>query len=255
MHPEILRIGSFTLHSYGVLVALAFLSGLLVSSRLARRAGLDPDRVSNLGIYAAVAAIVGAKLFLIGADSSYYRQNPGQIFSLATLQAGGVFFGGLLAALATGTWYLRRHRLPALATLDVFAPGLALGHAIGRLGCFLAGCCWGKPAGVAWAVTFTKPVARELVGVPLGIPLHPAQLYEAAAEAVIFGLLWRRFQTPHRAGSILGLYLVLYPVFRFGIEFLRDSAGQAMLLGGPLSVTQWIALGLAGAGIYLVVRR
>src|SRR5712692_7643671 len=163
MHPQLFHLGPFTLYSYGLLVALAFVTSLYLASHLAERSGLDPDRITSLGLYVGIAAIVGAKLFLILSDWNYYRENPRQTFSLATLQAGGVFFGGLVAALAVAAWYMRRAALPPLATADVFAPAIALGHAIGRVGCFLAGCCWGRPSALPWAVTFKDPQARELV--------------------------------------------------------------------------------------------
>jgi len=253
--PQLLRIGSFSLPTYGLLVALGFLLGLLVASRLARRSGLDPEQVANLGIYSAAAGILGAKLFLIVSDFSYYRNNPRDIFSLATLQAGGVFFGGLIVALAVALWYLRRRGLPALPAADALAPGAALGHAAGRLGCFLAGCCWGRPAELPWSVTFTNPVARQQVGVPLGVALHPAQLYEAAAELAIFALLWWLYHRLHRPGAILGWYLVLYPGFRLAIEFVRDRQEFWFPFAGPFSMTQWIALALTAAGCALLLRR
>jgi phosphatidylglycerol:prolipoprotein diacylglycerol transferase len=252
MYPQLFDLGFFTLHSYGLLVALGFLSGLQAATILARRTGLNPDAVSSVGIYAAIAGIVGAKLFLLLNDFSYYRANPSQIFSLSTLQAGGVFYGGLVAALAAAVWQLRRHGLAALPVADIFAPAAALGHAIGRVGCFLAGCCWGKPSSRPWAVTFTSPAARDLVGVPLGIALHPTQIYEAAAEAVIFVVLWKRFAQPRREGAVLGLYLLLYSSFRFAVEFLRDTAERSFPFGEALSSTQWVALGLVGLGVYLM---
>jgi phosphatidylglycerol:prolipoprotein diacylglycerol transferase len=255
MHPQLLRLEFFTIHSYGLLVALAFLVGLQVAAKLARRAGLDPDAVSSVAIASAIGGIVGAKLFLIFNDFSYYRENPRQIFSLATLQAAGVFYGGLLVALAVAFWQMRRRQLQALPSADVFAPAAALGLAFGRVGCFLAGCCWGKPTSLPWAVTFSDPAARELVGVPLGTPLHPTQLYEAAAEALIFLILWRRFFQPHREGAILGLYLVLYSCFRFLVEFLRDPAQRSFPFGGALSSTQWVAAVLVALGVYLLAGR
>ncbi len=254
MFPQLFHLGPLTLYSYGLLVAAAFLVALLVASRLAERSGLDSDKVTSLGIYVAIAAIAGAKLFLLLGDFSYYARNPGQIFTLATLQAGGIFFGGLVAALLVAAWYMRRSGLPALRTADTFGPAIALGHSIGRLGCFLAGCCWGRPADLPWAVTFTKPLAHELVGVPLGVRLHPTQIYEAAAELLFFFVLWARFRRPHRDGSIIGLYLVLYSGFRFAIEFLRDPSDLSYPFGGPLSLTQWMALTLLGAGAYLLAR-
>jgi phosphatidylglycerol:prolipoprotein diacylglycerol transferase len=146
---------------------------------------------------------------------------------------------------------MRRSKLPVLLTLDVFAPGVALGHAIGRLGCFAAGCCWGVECRLPWAVTFTNPDAQRMFGTPLDIPLHPAQLYESFAVAIIAWILHLRFQRPHRLGSIMGLYLILYSVARFAIEFYRIHE-QPNPFGLPLSVAQWTAIGLALAGVWLL---
>ena len=244
MYPELFGI-SF-LHTYGVLVALAFLCALWVAARLAKRAALDVEAVTNLGIYCALAAIAGAKLMMIVVDPRY-RQNPREIFTLDTLQAGGVFYGGLIAALAVSWWYMRKSKLPLWKTADVFAPGIALGHGIGRLGCFSAGCCWGVECQRPWAVTFRNPVAHDLVGVPLNTPLHPTQLYEAVAEFAIFGLLYWRVGKTHRNGAIISLYLVLYGAVRFVVEFFRVHE-QGNLFGGPFDASQWISLGLCVLG-------
>jgi len=173
---------------------------------------------------------------------------------LATFRAGGVFFGGLIAALLVAFFYLRRKRLPALAVADAVAPAIALGHVLGRVGCFLAGCCWGQQCDLPWAVTFTDPLAQELFGTPLWVPLHPTQLYEAFAEAVIFVILYLRFRRAHRPGGIIGLYLVLYPAARFGVEFVRahDVANPQL---GPLLSEQWVALGLMAGGAWLLARK
>lgn len=253
MYPEILHV-SF-LHSYGVLVALAFLTGLWITTRLGKSAGLNTEAVTNLAVYCALAAIVGAKVMMFLIDIPYYVSHPGEIISLDTLQAGGVFYGGLIAALLVAAWYMRRMRLPILRTADVFTPGVALGHGIGRLGCFSAGCCWGVECHLPWAVTFTSPVANHLVGVPLNTPLHPTQLYESAAEFLIFASLYWRVRKPHRLGSIISFYLVLYATARFVVEFFRFHE-QGNLWGGPLDTSQWlsIALFLAGAS-FLVVHR
>ena len=254
MYPEIFHV-SF-LHTYGLLVALAFLAGLWMATHLGKRAGLNTEAVTNLGIYCALAAIVGAKVMMFIVDLPYYVQHPGEIFSFSTLQAGGVFYGGLIGALAVSAWYLRKTRLPVWRTADVFAPGIALGHGIGRLGCFSAGCCWGVECHLPWAVTFTNPVSNQLVGVPLGIPLHPTQLYESLAEFLIFGILYWRFARPHSPGVIISLYLVLYSTVRFIVEFFRFHE-QGNLWGGPLDTSQWISLALflAGASYLLLSRR
>jgi phosphatidylglycerol:prolipoprotein diacylglycerol transferase len=256
MLPYLFTIFGFHLPTYGLLVALAFLTALALTARLARRQGLDPEKVINLGIYCAMAGIGGAKLMMIAVDFDDYLRDPRLLFSLSTLQAAGIFYGGLIAALIVAYFYMRRNNLPMLATADVLAPGIALGHAIGRLGCFAAGCCWGAPAHVPWAVTFSNPEAHTLVGVPLGVPLHPTQLYEAIGEAVIFLILYRLISRPHQPGAIIGLYLVLYSAVRFFDDFLRDPQ-QANPFGGPFNTAQWISLGLIAmvAVVWLKSRR
>jgi phosphatidylglycerol---prolipoprotein diacylglyceryl transferase len=248
MFPEVFRIGGFFLPTYGLLVALAFLAALWVAGRLAAKAGLHKETVLNLGIYCALAGIAGAKLLMIVLDPAV-RSNWREIFSLSTLQAAGIFYGGFVAALVTAFVYMWRNGLPALKTADAFAPGLALGHAIGRLGCFSAGCCWGVPTHLPWAVTFTNPRANELVGVPLGVPLHPTQLYESLGELIIFAVLYLGFLRPHRDGSVVSLYLVLYGMLRFGVEFVRFHDQQSNPLTGPFSTEQWISLALVAVGL------
>ncbi|HUJ22875.1 MAG TPA: prolipoprotein diacylglyceryl transferase [Bryobacteraceae bacterium] len=248
MFPEVFRIGGFFLPTYGLLVAIAFLTALWVIGRLAVKSGLSQESVLNLGIYVALAGIVGAKLLMIALDPAV-RGEWREIFSLSTLQAAGIFYGGFVAALAVAFLYMWRKHLPALRTADVFAPGLALGHAIGRLGCFSAGCCWGVQTHLPWAVVFTSPRANELVGVPLGVPLHPTQLYESAGELIIFAALYWRFLRPHHEGSIVSLYLVLYGFLRFLVEFVRYHDPQSNPLAGPFSTEQWISLGLISAGL------
>ncbi len=250
MLPYLFTIFGFHLPTYGLLVALAFLTALALTSRLAKRNGLDSETVLNLGIYCAMAGIAGAKLMMILVDFGDYARNPGMLFSLSTLQAAGIFYGGLIVALIVAYFYMRRKHLPVLATADVLAPGLAIGHAIGRLGCFAAGCCWGARTSLPWAVTFTRPEAHDLVGVPLGMPLHPTQLYEAIAEAVIFVILYRRIAKPHKPGAIIGLYLVLYAAVRFFDDFLRDPQ-QPNPFGGPFNNAQWISLGLIATVIVI----
>ena len=254
MYPEVFHL-SF-LHTYGVLVALAFLSGLWMAGRLGKEAGLNHDAVTNLGIYCALAAIVGAKLMMILVSLPEYINDPRRILSFETLQAGGVFYGGLIAALAVAWWHMHKTKLPPLKTADVFAPGLALGHGIGRLGCFSAGCCWGIECHLPWAVTFTNPAATEITGVPLNRPLHPTQLYEAFAEFLIFGILYWRVRRPHASGEVIGLYLLLYSTARFIVEFFRTHE-QGNLWGGPLDTSQWISIGLflLGAYFYFVKSR
>src|SRR6185312_7954909 len=206
--------------------------------------------IVNLGVYCALAGMLGAKVMMIALDPEL-RTHPGEIFSMATLQSAGIFFGGFIAALIFAYFYMRSQGLPVLATSDLFAPGLAIGHGIGRLGCFAAGCCWGKPTHLPWGVTFTSKDATT--GVPLGIALHPTQLYEAFAEAIVCVILIYQLRRPHRDGQVIGMYLVLYGIVRFGVEFLREHDASNPL-GGPFTLEQWIALALAMVGVYLFVR-
>jgi phosphatidylglycerol:prolipoprotein diacylglycerol transferase len=257
MFPRLFTVGDlFTLHSYGLLVALALLVGIYVAGRLAPRIGVASETVWNLGIYMALAGLVGAKLFLILEEWSYYSSHPGQIFSTATLHAGGVWHGGLLLAIAVGGFYAWRQKLPFAALADVYAPGVALGHVFGRLGCFSAGCCWGKPTDLPWGVTFTDLYSAQMVGVPLGVALHPTQLYEAGAEALIFALLvllWRRRTF---SGQIFASYLMLYAVARFLIEFFRDDPRGGFYFDGALSLPQVLSLALfVVAGCFFFYQR
>jgi phosphatidylglycerol:prolipoprotein diacylglycerol transferase len=245
--PKLFTIGSFYVPTYGVLVALGFLAGLTVTVRLARRSGLNPDLITNLAVYVALAGLAGAKLLMIAFD----RPTLGEIFSLSTLQAAGVFQGGLILAIGVAFAYIRRQGLPLLSTMDVFAPGIALGHAIGRLGCLAAGCCWGEQCSRPWAITFHNPDAYALTGVPLETPLHPSQLYECGTEGLLFAFLYWCFGRAHEPGRIIGLYLVISSVARFGIEFTRHHE-QALPFGLPLSITQWIAIGLALLGVFVL---
>ncbi len=246
MFPKLISIGSFYIPTYGVLVALGFLAGLGTSLRLARRAGLPAEKVTNLAIYCAMAGIIGAKLFMFLFDLGDYVRNPGQIFTLETLQAAGVFHGGFLAALIFAAFYIRKQQLPVLRTVDIFAPGVAIGQAIGRLGCFAAGCCWGRECSLPWGVRFRSDFASP---VPLDKTLHPVQLYESAADLLIFALLYRRATQPHPAGQVIGLYMVLYSAARFVIEFFREHEQS---LVGPFSLTQWIALAVFVAGVVIL---
>ncbi|MEO7190551.1 MAG: prolipoprotein diacylglyceryl transferase [Vicinamibacterales bacterium] len=238
MHPILFEVGDWPIYSYGVLLAIAYLAGLQTAVVRARRIGLDGTRVMDLGIYLIIAALVGAKLMLVLTDLRYFVGHPGEILSL--VRAGGVFYGGLIAALGVGLLLVRRYGLPMWTTADLFAPGIALGHVIGRLGCLLAGCCYGRPTSVPWAITFTDPAAAANVGTPLGVPLHPTQVYDAGAELLILAiLLWVEKRGTIFAGRTFWLYVVLYGISRFAIEFYRgDERGTI----AGLSTSQFVSL-------------
>ncbi len=254
MFPVLFHIGPITIHTYGVLVATGVLLGLWLARRQAPRACLDPDRVWNLGIYMVLAALLGSKLWLLLADWDYFRAHPREIFSFSTLLSGGVYYGGLLTAIAVAIFYARRFGLSFLPLADVYAAPLALGHAIGRLGCFAAGCCYGKPTSLPWGITFTNPYANALVGTPLGIPLHPTQLYEASAEFLIFLFLIFLGRRQRFTGELFAAYALLYGLARGSIEFLRGDPDRTLLASGAFSLMQVVSLALIFTGIWLFVR-
>jgi phosphatidylglycerol:prolipoprotein diacylglycerol transferase len=224
------------------------LTGLWISVRNSEKQGIDPENAWNFGILVVLAGIIGAKALYILVDWTYYASHPGEIFSFSTLQAGGVFSGGLVAGLVAAAWYIRKHHMPALATCDAFAPGLAMGHAIGRVGCFAAGCCYGKPTNHIWGVTFTNPLAQAWVGTPLNEALEPTQLIESAAELIIFSILMWLLNRKKFDGQVFGAYLFLYGIARYFIEFLRGDPGRGSVFGGIMSGTQLIAIGLVITG-------
>jgi phosphatidylglycerol:prolipoprotein diacylglycerol transferase len=255
MYPKIVDIGPVTIHTYGLLLAVAFIAGIWLTSRNARRQGLDPDSIWNMGLIVIFSALIGAKVLLFFSDYGYYSQNPREIFSLSTLRSTGVYYGGLLLALGASIWYLRARHLPALTVADLAAPGIALGQAIGRLGCLSAGCCFGKATHLPWGITFTDRYAYDNVGVPINTPLHPTQLYEAAGSILIFGFLMWRLSRKHFTGQIILEYLALYSILRFVVEFFRDDE-RGFVLHGLLSTSQLIALLtlLASAGLLYMAR-
>jgi phosphatidylglycerol:prolipoprotein diacylglycerol transferase len=250
MHPILFRVFGWPVYSYGVLLALAYLAGLQLAVVRARRAGLDATKITDLGIYLIIAALVGAKLMLIVVDFEHFRARPAELMSL--VRVGGVFYGGLIAAFLVGVWLIRRYQLPLWTTADLIAPGIALGHVVGRFGCLLAGCCFGIATNVPWAITFTDPVAENTSGTPLDTPLHPTQLYDAGAELVILAIL---LATERRGrpfpGRTFWLYMLLYAISRYVIEFYRGD-DRGMILG--MSTSQFLALVIVPVGVAMLWR-
>ena len=249
MYPRLFELGPITLYTYGVLLAAAYLVGLKLAMVRAKARGLDANRVLDLGIYIIISALVDAKLLLLVTDFRTFRADPRELLTLA--RSGGVFYGGLILAVIVALWYIRRVGLPLWTTCDVFAPGIALGHVVGRFGCFFAGCCYGKPTTKPWGITFTDPFAASNVGTPLGIPLHPTQLYEAGAELLILIVLLvtERKGRPF-SGRTFWLYMLLYAISRFIIEFFRGDERVTVFM---FSTSQFISLLLAPLAVAMLV--
>jgi phosphatidylglycerol:prolipoprotein diacylglycerol transferase len=250
MHPILFEIGSWPVYAYGVLLALAYLGGLQLAVIRAKRVGLDGARVMDLGIYLIIAALVGAKLMLIAVDFDYFRQQPRELLSL--VRAGGVFYGGLILSTTVGLLLVRRYKLPVWRVADVYAPGIALGHVIGRLGCLMAGCCYGRPTDLPWGITFTSPIAQATARTPLNRPLHPTQLYDAGAELLIlvFLLLLER-RGKSFAGRTFWLYMLLYAVSRFIVEIFRaDDRGTV----AGMSTSQFVSVLMVPVALVMLLR-
>lgn len=253
MHPILIDFGFFELPTYGVLLAAAFLLALWLMGKLARREGIEADHVSNLWVTMLLAGLIGAKLTLYLVEWRMYWANPASF--LTTWRSAGVYYGGFVAAAVTAALYLRRHHLPLGKVSDLVAPALALGQSVGRWGCMAAGCCYGKPATVPWAVTFTDPRAHQITGVPLHQALHPTQAYLSLNALLLCGVLLlllrakRAWHFPD--GMVFWTYVLLYGATRFVLEFYRnDPRGQI----GPLSTSQFLGLtGVAVASVAITV--
>jgi phosphatidylglycerol---prolipoprotein diacylglyceryl transferase len=255
MHPRLLTTPFFTLHTFGVLLAAAYLAALWWLVRGAQRAKLDPDLVMSLGVWAIVGALVGAKTLLL-LRSIGDAAPLSDLWSLSFLTSAGDFYGGFIGGVVASAVFVWRHPdLRFWAVADLCAPAIALGQSIGRIGCFMAGDDYGRPTTVPWAVTFTDPDAARVGGAPLGVPLHPVQLYESAVCLVLFFALVRLGRRKHVDGDIIVAYTLLYATARFVLEFFRGDADRGFVFGGALSTSQFIAIWMCGLAVVVFTLR
>ncbi len=256
MYPELFRIGSFPVNTYGVFLALAFLSAILMTVRLAVRDGLPRERIYDLSLWMLLASLIGSKVLMLWTEPEY-RDHPWQLLSLDFLRSGGVFYGGLMAALLTGYFLIKRYHLAWWKTADACAPGIALGNFFGRQGCFAAGCCWGKPTTLPWGTKFSA-LGHEITGVPIETHLHPTQLYESFSMLLVFFFLLWLHRRKRFSGQVILFYALLYSAIRFAIEFVRDDPrgdilGMTTLTG--LSTSQLISIVVGLSALVLLVVR
>jgi phosphatidylglycerol:prolipoprotein diacylglycerol transferase len=275
MHPVLFQIGSFVIGTYGLMIVLGLLAGMWLIARLARRRGLSVDFFYDLLLVALLSGFVGARLTFIALNWDQFLKDP---LALLLSRQGFVFLGGLAPATAAAVWFARRRRMPVWEVADVVAPGLVLGHAFGRIGCFMSGCCYGlacTPANhpLLARIAVSYPVVRaadgklsEMFNFAYGsqvmqgllaptatrtLPLAPVQLFESAGNALIcLALVWawrrRRF-----SGQIAALYLVLYSLLRFGLEFLRGDFDRGLYFNGAISTSQIVCVFTLAAGLGL----
>jgi phosphatidylglycerol:prolipoprotein diacylglycerol transferase len=256
MYPELFRIGSFPINTYGVFLAIAFLCAILIAVKLAARDGLPREKIYDLSLWMLLASLVGSKVLMLFTEPEY-RDHPLQLVSLDFLRSGGVFYGGLIGAILMGYFLMKRYQLPWWKTADACAPGIAIGNFFGRQGCFAAGCCWGKPTSLPWGVKFTE-LGHEITGVPTNTYLHPTQLYESFAMLIVFFMLLWLHKRKRFDGQVILFYALLYSIVRFAIEFVRDDPrgdilGLTTLTG--LSTSQMISLIVGIVSAVLLVMR
>ncbi|MBM3296787.1 MAG: prolipoprotein diacylglyceryl transferase [Candidatus Aminicenantes bacterium] len=256
-----LKLGPLTLYSYGILMALGVALGLWFLYVQGKKQGLSAPRVLDAAFYILLISILGAKLILLFSDFGRYIRTPRELLNLA--RSGGVFQGGLLFGVLFALWYFRKHKLPTWKMGDLIGPALALGHGFGRVGCFLAGCCYGRTCALPWGVTFNDPRAGDLTGIPLGIERHPVQLYESALNFVNFLVLFVILRRKTFDGQVFSFYIINYSVIRYFTEFFRgDHPAQSVLIQGRTALTTltwpqfFCILGLAaGVVLYLLLKK
>lgn len=235
MFPALFSIGPFTLHTYGVFVAAGFLTGLVVAVKLGKSEGISPQQTMDMGFFMIAAGILGSRLLYILMNLSYYLDRP---LDMVKMWEGGlVFSGGIVCVILVVLWYTRRHRLSFWKIADIWAPAMAIGQAIGRIGCFMAGCCYGKPTGSDWGVVFTDP--RSLA--PLNVPLHPTQLYSSGLNLIVFFILILLHRRKEFEGQVFLWLLVLHSTARLFVERFRGD-DRGMIFQSGMTVTQLVTL-------------
>ncbi len=245
MYPILFQFGSFKIYAYGFFIAAGFIVGLVLATLRARREGIPFGNVVDLFFYTLLSAFLGSRILFVLINFDDYRQNPLQIFKL--WEGGLVFYGGLIPAAVVALLYMRRHRLPIWKLADLISPLIALGLFFGRIGCFLAGCCYGKETSLPWGVVFKNPESLAR----LNVPLHPTQLYDAANGLAIFLFLNWMEKRKTFDGQIFWLFLFLYSITRFLIEMVRGDP-RGFLFGGLLSTSQAVGIVLAIFSLFML---
>lgn len=250
MHPILFKLGSFPIGSYGVLLALSALAALGLGRMLAPKVGLDPERVTDLFVYSLLAAFVGAKVALIVGDFKAFSDHPVR-YLLENMRMFGTFYGGFAAGVIVALLYLKKHKISFWDAADVTSVCLALGQAMGRWGCFFAGCCYGKPTDLPWGMVFPAvPICAD------GTAIHPWPLYESAADLAIFALLLFLLNRRAFSGQVFLSYVLTYAVARGLLEFLRGDEVRGLYFGDAVSLSQIVAVAaFALALVFLFLRR
>lgn len=257
MYPELFHIGNFPITTYGIWLTVGMLLALFAASRLGARDGISKDRIYDLGLWTLVGGLVGSKALMVLVEPNV------QIFTLDFLRSGGVFYGGLIGGFLTVVGLMLYYKLPFWKVTDAFAPAVALGQAFGRQGCFATGCCWGKPTDSFLGIHFTE-LGHEYTGVPIYGPghtdlfLYPTQLIESFTMFAVFAFLYWLHKRKKFDGQVLVAYGIIYSIFRFLIEFIRDDPRGdlfGLTTATGLSTSQLVSLLVAAVSIIFMVVR
>ena len=263
MHPILIRLGSFPIHTFGVLMGSGFLVGILYSLRQSRKWGLDPDGIFNLCFWIMVSGVLGARVLYIaidvamkGHDSEFYSYNLLKLFAL--WEGGLVWYGGFIAAATTGLLYLRRHGFPVWRAADMLVVATFMGLAIGRIGCLMAGDDFGRPTTMPWGIVFRNPDALVYPPSLMGVPLHPTQLYMSLKSFTV--ALVCHLVIKHRKrfdGQIMAIAMMLYATLRYSVEIFRgdDDRGWIPYTHQMFSTSQGIGIAVFALGAFLYWNR
>ena len=247
MCPILLQLDGLTIYAYGFFLTLGMVvAGILAILRVRKKDLSIPfERIPDLFFYSVLSAIVGSRILFVLINFDLYRESPLKMFKI--WEGGLVFYGGFILAIGVAVGYMRWYRLPILKLFDLISPLLALGLFFGRIGCFFAGCCYGKETSLPWAVIFTNPNSLA----PLNVPLHPTQLYDAANGLAVFLFLFWKEKRKAFDGQIFLLFLFLYSITRFFIEMLRGDP-RGFVFKGLVSTSQGIGILLAILSLFML---
>ena len=235
MHPDLINLGPLTIHTYGLFVALGFITALLITIKIGRTEGFDAQRVLDMGFIMILCGLIGSRVTYVLMNLSYYFRQPLDFFRI--WEGGLVFSGGLITAALAMIWYARKNNLSYWRIGDLWAPALAVGQALGRIGCFMAGCCYGRPTDLSCGIVFTDPKSLA----PLNIPLHPTQLYSALSGFLVFVVLLLIRKRKNFEGQVFLWFLVLHSTARIYIERFRGDL-ETIFPSSEMTLTQLLAL-------------
>jgi phosphatidylglycerol:prolipoprotein diacylglycerol transferase len=250
MHPVFFHIGDTAIHGYGVMIMLGALAGLTYMTYVSKKElNIEPDKIQTLAIYIIIAAFVGGKLFFYFEKPSYYFNPPSRMFE--NFRQGFVFYGSLLFAIPVAVWYFRKEKWPLWPVMDRLAITALIVHAFGRMGCFMAGCCYGQPTDAAWGVTFSDPKSEAE---PLNTALHPTQLYEISYLLIILGILFMLKRHKRFEGQLFFIYLILYSIGRSINEIFRGDVRRGFVIEDILSHSQFISIIIISATVWAYMK-